>query len=400
MATPARKSVSSRKATSRSAASKARGASSRPSSRKTSAKTSSTARTVRSGRSGSTSFTKGRAISRRSASKPTARSKEKTIIRTQNKRANRTKTASKNHTFSSSLLRIIISFFALLSLLFIGWYFILPSVLLDTSESKNIVYVTDDIDSLNSKILFAHLDKNEAKNALYILDGGEQVEVPNGYGVYAVGAVPSLLKMDQQSDGTILSIMSRIFRLPIDEIVMAEPLSSTGSNTEMLEQGSELASVLQSIAFSSIVSDPSEALTVLRLSFLARKTSQLQNLGSYKKTSDLVETSAMELSAEEKSCSVAVINTTGKPHLARDTAQVLEENGVYIIREDSISEAENTTRLQVSAELKNECEMLFSKLVPFFPDTSTREVQTEETKRYRADIVIFLGKDITTSSVE
>lgn len=400
MATPARKSISSRKDASRSIASKARGASSRPASRKTPARASSTARTVLSGRSGSAALTKGRAVSRRSASKSTARSKEKIIIRTQNKRANRTKTASKNHTFSSNVLRIIISFFALLSLLFIGWYFILPSVLLDTSESKNIVYVTDDIDSLSSKILFAHLDKDEAKNALYIVDGGEEVEVPNGYGVYAVGAVPSLLKMDQQSDGTILSIMSRIFRLPIDEIVMAEPLSNIGSDAAMLEQGSELASVLQSIAFSSIVSDPSEALTVLRLSFLARKTSQLQNLGSYKKTSDLVETSAMELSAEEKSCSVAVINTTGKPHLARDTAQVLEENGVYIIREDSISDAENTTRLQVSAELKNECEMLFSKLVPFFPDTSTREEQTEETRRYRADIVIFLGKDITTSSVE
>lgn len=280
------------------------------------------------------------------------------------------------------------------------WFFLLPSVLLVNSQTKNSVYVSGDIDYISNKIVFAHFDQDSTKSRLYLLDGAEEVHVPNGYGTYAVGAVPVLLAMDKQSDSTIQSIMSRIFRLPIDEIVMYEPtVLQTVSDTQQFDVR-ELAQTFQTLAFESLPADPQLAIKLLRLSFLARRTSQIENLGSYKKVSDLVSTSALSLSAEEKSCPVAVINTTGIRNVAREHAQLLEQNGVYIIREDSTTQLQTATTFQVNDPLSAFCESLLSKLLPFFPESSYREPQTTDTKRYRADIVIFLGTDITQSTTE
>jgi len=293
--------------------------------------------------------------------------------------------------------------FSLLGVIFIFcivWNFILPSVLFSLIGTRNILYVSDNIDSLKGKIIFAHFDKDPKHTTAYLIDGSEEVEVPNGYGKYAAGAVPSLLRMEQQSDETMRSIMSRIFEIPIDQIVMSEPLTVDTATDSDMPFSSSVASELRAIALRTALRHPSHALTILSLSFMAHTTENIQSLDSYEDTSSFFETSSLELSPEEKSCSIAVINTTGKRNLARDTAHLLEQNGVYVVREDSVSQVEDVTHLQVTPDLKSECEALYTKLAPFFPETSIREPQTTETKRYRADIVILLGNDVAVSTTE
>lgn len=363
---------------------------------RSSSRTSSTAKSVR-GRSSSARTSRSRSSASVSRKTNTAKkSTKRTVTRTKKKSVRSTQNRSAIAGLVAWLKVGLLTFLGVVALIVLVWFFLLPSVLLHTNPSKNILYVSDDINSLKGKIAFAHIDEESEKSQLFILDGTEVVEVPNGYGEYAVGVVPSLLAMDDQSPEMITSIMSRILEVPIDVVIMDKPLIITDESNMFSSQ--HIAGQLQSVAFSNIA-NPGRFLSILRLSMVARSTQEI-NLNSYQDAGTLLETSSVVLSPEEKECSVAVINATGVSQLARNTADLLEKNGVYVVREDSVSTNLDTTVLELSAELSASCEAMVTKITPFFPVSSSQVQQSIESQRYRADIVIFLGKDIVTSGQE
>ncbi|MCA9369334.1 MAG: LytR C-terminal domain-containing protein [Pseudomonadales bacterium] len=261
---------------------------------------------------------------------------------------------------------------------------------------------------MDGKIVLAHFGNDQRDSRVFVIKGEERVEVPNGYGEYAIGVVPALLSVDNQSDETIRSVMSRILGVPVDELVVTDPIvldeAQEDSDAEIENSvsfffASNIASVLRTLSRENVIKNPSKAVMLLRVSYLAStQTSQRVELSSYQETSAFLSgEKMMDLSPAEQKCSIAVINSTESTGLAHETAQMLESNGAYIVREDSISNVSEATHIEIGDQPRAECENLARKLKAFFPESLETGVQTEDSKRYRADIVLLLGLDVVTA---
>ncbi len=371
MVTPARKSASKPRRSSRSSVSKA----------------ASTAKTVR-GRSASPTTNRRSRTGSRTQSKSVHRRKA-TVSKTTKTRRARPKKTQKNASFLTRLGHAIwvalLSVLGVFVLVFLLWKFMLPSVLSERLGNKNILYVSNDIDSLEGKILFAHFVSDDTFPDWFVLDGAEKVSLPNGYGEYSVGAAYSLALIDGQSEENIRSLLSRAFGVPVDGIVAGRSITLDGSNT--------LAQQLRSEAWEQLLHDPSKAVTLLTLS-LTSEYADASQVHSYSDLKNMIGDSTLLLGPEDGECSVAVVNTTDTKNLAGSTAQVLEDNGVYVIREDSMSLDLEVTHIQEGSDISPACQSLLTRIHAFFPETSLTEAQTTETKRFRADIVILLGLDV------
>ena len=264
----------------------------------------------------------------------------------------------------------------------IAWFFIIPSVVLGSIQNKIILYTSDNLDGSNNSILLAYFGEKKEDHELFVFDSTEQAEVPNGYGSYAVGVVPSLLLLDaEHTDESVRSIMSRVFGVPIDEVVASESLATVRSPYETAR---------------TFWREPQQLLAALRVSYLAGQ-SDIATVHSYHETAALLGGGALVLTSEEKRCSVAVINTTTTRRLAENTSKLLERNNVYVVREDSSTPEEPVTHIQEATRPREECQTLVKKITPFFPVTTQVETQNSETQRFRADIVILLGTDTITA---
>lgn len=271
------------------------------------------------------------------------------------------------------------------------WFFVFPSLFLTNLPNKNSVYVSNTLDSENNIILFAQFNENAEKSKVFAIDGTVEVAVPNGYGTYALESLYPLLTMDNQEEETVRSIMSRALTVPVDELVVGEPILAEGFTKESAQ-----ASVLSALRTDPI-KNVQEYLALLRMYFLISSQSDIPFFSTAEVT-DLTDSAALVLADGEETCAVAVVNTTKTPKLAATTAALLEKNGVYVIREDSIPNTlEATSILEKSSGATDSCAGLASKLQSFFPATTTKSLQNAETQRYRADIVILLGEDVVTA---
>ena len=365
----------------------------RTSSAKRSTATSSTAKKVRSGRHNQTK--KNPPSSRRKPG-PTARKTAVRSARSRGKTSRRTVSKRGKKTASlSGLSALFMGFVGLVISALVVWFFILPSVLLSSIQSKNILYVSNNINLLEGKILFAHFGENFQEHAVYVLDGSERVVLPNGYGEYAIGALHQLLVIDGQSEENSRSLVARAFGVPIDSVVSVPPLDTTVATPENTEySGRILARWLRESAWQFVPTNLGTALELWQVSLVMQQEETVP-VHSFKALQKVMTSSVLSLSSAEKECAVAVVNTTSTRDLASQTADLLERNGVYVIREDSMPLGLPVTVLQAAAEPQEACQTLLGKIRLFFPETGIIEEQDTETRRLRADIVILLGQDVS-----
>ncbi len=415
MATSARKSArtssrltrskSSTTQNSRSARKSSRKVSTR--SRKPTTRTRSSAKIVR-GRKGTRAVSRNVVARSKRLTTPKNTSKQR-VTRIKNRSGRRQKTRAKNTSFFIKLFTTLGVLFGgilvVLVILIIVWFFVLPSVLLSSIQNKNFILASNDINSLEGQILLAHFGEKPSDHVVYVVDGSERVEVPNGYGQYAIGAVPTLLSVDTQSAETTRSVMSRIVGVPVDVVLTAAPLQLTALFEDQMVHKheataffftSDVAEEVRARAFSVALADPAAAVALLRISFAARaQQPDTIPVRSYQETVSLFDNSAaLVLTAEEQTCAVAVINTTGTSGLARETAHLLETNGVYVVREDSTATTLDVSQMQLSATSRPTCQSVAEKIASFFPESLVQTTQAQESVRYRADIVIMLGMDM------
>ncbi len=106
------------------------------------------------------------------------------------------------------------------------------------------------------------------------------------------------------------------------------------------------------------------------------------------------EISLSELRDQQAACAVAVLNTTQISGLAGKLSRVIENSGYRVIRVDSADYQVKQSTV-VFKQNNQVCSDLYQQLKPLFTKLDAHQSQPSELfNRYRADLVILLGKEI------
>ncbi len=286
-----------------------------------------------------------------------------------------------------TLLIVLFAVFFVSCVAVVVWFFVFPSLLLSGITQKNTVYVSQTLDSEDNIILFAQFNKDLQTSKVFAVDGTMEIVVPNGYGTYALESLYPLLKMDAWEDATLKSIMGRALTVPVDELLVGEPILAANF-TKKAAQKSLLTAIKGTSPFAI-----DQYVSLLRLYFLVSSRDEI-SFFTTDEGAKFAEEVTLVLGEGEEMCSVAIVNTTATPKLAAKIVELFEKNGIYVIREDSTMGELAHTSIQEKAGFSAACASLSTKLQAFFPSTTTTATQNKDTTRYRADIVILLGADI------
>ncbi len=252
-------------------------------------------------------------------------------------------------------------------------------------NSQNILFVKDEKDSSEAKIVFAFLSGKTQETIIANIDPSTPVPVIGGYGEYQLKAVRPLLKLDKKSSTFVNAAYSWGVGRVVDDVVALPadyPLSLTADQTTV---GSFLRQLL--------VHQPllnKDWLRVAQMYIFAANTHQLEKpiaTLSVPQLNDIPSTFD-----QAPGCSLAVINTTPATGLATKMSTLLESSNVRVIRVSDSNFSQPETTLFTKQD-QSGCNEVFTHLTGLWPWEVAIKVDEKMVNQYRADGVIVLGND-------
>jgi hypothetical protein len=248
---------------------------------------------------------------------------------------------------------------------------------------KNILFTSSEIDSPKSQIYMAYFFPSTSEITVTPLKSS-QVSVLGGYGDYELERVYPLLTMERKKNDFNLAALSWGTETLVDNIADIKP-NALISNKKQLQQQ------LWTTALSHIA-NPQESIELLKAFFFTRSvpTEQITFEDNYASVDEL---NILDNVVLYEGCSVAVVNTTEKTGLALKVSDILEKNGAIVIRVTDQNSPYQLSTFSFDSE-HGSCQSLSQRLQVLFPSKVTKQVHHQLQQEYRADLIIFIGKDL------
>jgi hypothetical protein len=207
--------------------------------------------------------------------------------------------------------------------------------------------------------------------------------------------------VDQRIDEEITNqSASRIFGLLVSKtITFPQPQNVTASNSERSERftKNQLQENLRTAVFST---------NPIQSNFWeywwwwwhirSRSSSQLKirtfnSLESWKQYAP-----ERDFQVSTQPCSIAVVNTTGVTGLASEAGAILERSGLFVAR--LTNNQSNTTNSLILTKNLEECQEVIDAVSILTPNSTEVAIDEAAATRYRARVVILLGRDFTPAT--
>jgi len=284
-------------------------------------------------------------------------------------------------------------FFGILVLFLIAAVIALAPLLLTKFGSKLLtggdelyVLTSETIAEDTSTLYIAYTGSDQLQPQLFAIDGLEEVKVAGGYGQYKLASVAPLLKLEGKSEQETTAALARALGLPVSRIItLEEQIPQPATKSELVQV--LYKSLIRRLANFSM---PKEELLFLEA------VRQAPNLDTHSlEESQLSIGKLLDLTAQVRQfslCSLAIVNTTGEPGQARQLADMLERRGGRVVRiTDTQVQSERTDIYYDSQEDK--CQSIIPVIKTWFAKTPEIIEDSNETEKYRAQLVIFIGMD-------
>lgn len=256
-----------------------------------------------------------------------------------------------------------------------GWYFIRAEIA--RFQNSKIVFISADLDEPKNTITLSLIKDNQ----LELISFADTLPSMVGtHGEYQLRAVYPLLEQEGYTAHEQSSFFAFIFGTVIDEVIS---LSSTAETPAELRNH-----VLRSWQDKQV-----PLLKALALWWLLYTVDDDSPTVHQITTWDEWQAASEELMPASllQNCSVAVINSTPQKGLAQAFNQVLEREGVEVIRLASVSE---TQEKSVLVAVDESCSTVAEKIKKIAPVTLEIQYDAAPEKEYRAKILLMIGKDI------
>lgn len=313
--------------------------------------------------------------------------RKRSSVRARKSEAKRTRTTQRSaHPVTGFFKAVGVGLFVVISAVLILYFFVLPSLLQNKIENKNILLVSSKLDVQSNYLYIAHISIKNEENALLVLDSQNEVELPHGYGKYPLQSVYQLLLLDKKDSHFIQSVYSELFGFVVDEVVALDIALKQPNE-------SELASFFLKAALNNAQQFRlNSMLQALALHYQAKEiaVSQLSDISDLE--SEYADLSTLQ-TAEYQYCSVAVVNATGENGVASDTAEVFENTGALVIRIDDTVHSQEETQI-FYADDPVDCTRVAEKMGGIFPQKPEMKSlsQLENAQQYRSKVVVIIGK--------
>ena len=270
-----------------------------------------------------------------------------------------------------------------LTVLLLGSVWIAGPRIFALDNYKNILFVSSKIDSPESQIYLAYFFPSTKEITVSAITS-DQVSVLGGYGDYELERVYPLLNLEQKKPNFQLAALSWGTETLIDSISDIRPATQITSKKQLQRQ-------LWTAAFNHLT-NPRELIELLKTFFFTRSVPVEQIFFSDQPT--LVnELNTLNNLVLYEDCSVAVVNTTEKIGLASKMSNILEKNGVVVVRVTDQSSPYQLSTFSFSSG-HGSCQPLSERLQVLFPSQVIQQNHDKLQQEYRADLVIFIGKDL------
>lgn len=271
------------------------------------------------------------------------------------------------------LQRLISYLFAILLLGLLLSFVVFFIAILQKPQSQSYLLVNKSPGEVD-ELYFLDIQLENKDIVLVKLDAKAETRLSGGYGEYTLQALYPLLSLDKKSDKEIRANFSQATALPVGKVLSFESLA-------LIQKESSLALLWQLL---SKADSPLERWRLFR--FLLR--APLLNF-----TIVSPEEYLSDYSQDRLRCTVAVINSTESSGLAAYFANIYEANRYRVVRVDSDDQTALDSSLLYVAQSDIACIKEAELAARFLPESKIEESE-ELSKRYRADIVIFLGRDV------
>jgi len=284
--------------------------------------------------------------------------------------------------FLKYFLFITVTFVGLLIIL-LGSVWVAGPRLFTLDNHKNILFISSEIDSPRSQIYLAYFFPSTQEIKVVAVESS-QVSVLGGYGDYELEKVLSLLTMERKKTNYKLAAMSWGTKTIIDSVANINP-------TTQLESKKQLQQQLWQAAFNNFA-NPAEFIELAKAFFFTKSIPSEQI--SFVSDPVLVDNlNVLDNVVLYEDCNVAVVNTTDKTGLASKISDMLEKNGAVVVRVTDQNSPYQLSTLSFNPD-HGSCQLLSERLQVLFPDKITRQDHAQLQQEYRADLIIFIGKDL------
>jgi hypothetical protein len=272
---------------------------------------------------------------------------------------------------------------ATLTALLMGSVWVAGPQLFTLDNHKNILFVSSEIDSSRSQIYLAYFFPSTMEVTVLAVQS-DQVSVLGGYGIYELRRVPPLLAMEGKKTDFQLSAMSWGMKTLVDSIVDISP-------TTQIENKKQLQRQLWMAAFSHLA-DPKEFVELAK-AFFFTKAVPTEQITFNKHLTPVDGLDILDNVVLYEDCSVAVVNTTEKTGLALKMSDIVEKNGAVVVRVTDQNSPYQLSTFSFSSD-HGSCQLLSDRLQVLFPSKVIKQNHDQLQQEYRADLIIFIGKDL------
>lgn len=272
---------------------------------------------------------------------------------------------------------ILLIFFFVIFILFVFFILAAPKI-----ENKNIVFVPSGKSGGEGKIIFALFNKNPDNISVIGLDKKITNQLIGGYGDYQLGALHGILEIDKKGSVFERAAFSNFLEMGVDEVVEVNfdqlPTTKIELATMMIKNKNTF----------------SDALVVKNIDQGSLEFVEVNSLEDWQKHINSSVTRQLN-----DNCSVAVVNATEESGIASLLSNILENSGVSVVRSTNNIWGESETKLYIG-DSSEDCGEVLDRIQSVSPIELTTEVNKNETARFRANIVFFIGEELSQQLTE
>lgn len=250
----------------------------------------------------------------------------------------------------------------------------------------NLLFTNDTLDDQTNPLILLHFLPSEQRVVVVNLDPNVEVELIGGYGFYKLWAIAPLMKLEKKDSHFVTASYSFALDRLVDSVIMI-----SGNDHQVTDQRDVKLLIWQ--AFFQRLHSRSELVDLMKSYFF------LQSLSTESvdviQASDLNKLNNIAIGGSLK-CSLAVINSTKSQGLATRVSQIIENSGGTVVRLTDSDQPMLKSSIYYS-EKNLDCLAMTKRLQVLFPSSMEVEISAgeRELSEYRADLVIFLGQDLS-----
>ncbi len=247
---------------------------------------------------------------------------------------------------------------------------------------QHILIVPSKIDGFRGKIIFINFDPSKKKVTEVLFPPESKVDLIGGYGSYPLQSVYPLLTLDKRDTSFITATYSFALKQVVDQVWVTDDQEVFSAPDDLRQLGFNLMKYH--------IHSPLQIGDRLRLyrSFLQIDKNQVDTLS--------VIDDHFQFPDIDPACSVAVVNAFGKSGIGTQFSNVIEKSGLTVIRlTDDPNLAEHSQLLRADAD--HLCDAEVNHVKNLMPLKLTDQSNNEFMSKYRANVVLLLGKDLSAA---